>query len=491
MESKGDLQILEKKFSWLLHVLPTFLDCTCSPIAVRFENPHRLHRPSHTHHYVITMSIAPAVVPLRIGMFGGGVVGGGVYEILMQRGVATLRRPVVISKICVRNLDKPRSFTIDESQTTLTTDPNDILEDSEIDCVVEVMGGIGLAKQVVLDSLKAGKSVVTANKALLAAHLDECHDAAKSTKKELAYEAAVCGGIPIIQVLQSCYDGDVITNVSGICNGTTNYMLTAMEDGADYATVLQEAQDLGFAEADPTADVEGHDVRAKIAILAKLAFGQTVSVDDIPTAGISNIQAVDFEYAALLHSTIKLVGTARRLTGVDGDDANSSPLSVYVSPVMVSTKDMLASTRGSGNAIVVTSENMNACSYTGPGAGRFPTANSVVADIVRVANGQASVDPFPKVSPEPLELEDNYVSPFYVRIPFRDGLGIIRQTGELAERHGVSIHAILQNPIADPGSADFCVTTDPCPLSNVQAFCNDLAAQNFCRDPPLHMPLLR
>ena len=419
-------------------------------------------------------------------MFGGGTVGGGVYEILMKRGVPSLKRPVIISKICVRDIQKPRDFTIDESVTSFTTDPSSILKDDSIDCVVEVMGGTGLAKQVVIDSLSAGKPVVTANKALLAEYLDEIHQAALSAKVPLAYEAAVCGGIPIIQTLQSCYSGDIVQDVSGIANGTTNYMLTKMEQGADYAEVLQEAQDLGYAEADPTADVEGHDVRAKIAIMAKLAFGHTVSVDDIPCAGISSITSVDFEYARLLNSTIKLVGTAKRLPGEGGP--YTGPLSVYVSPVMVTTQHLLASARGAGNAIAVTSQNMGTCSYTGPGAGRFPTANSVVADIVRVANEAASENPFP-ISAS-LVSDNNFSAKFYVRIPYSDGIGIIRKTGELCEKNKISIHSILQNPMDDPSKADFCLTTDECQLSQVKDLCKELSEQSFVRGSPLYMPLL-
>jgi homoserine dehydrogenase len=425
--------------------------------------------------------------PLRIGMFGGGTVGGGVYEILMQRGCVS-QRAMEIRKICVRSLDKPRDFAIDASQTTTTTDPASLLHDPDIDCIVEVMGGTGLARTVILEALQAGKSVVTANKALLASCLDELHQASLQSKTALCYEAAVCGGIPIINILQTCYTGDVIHQLSSIANGTTNYMLTKMEEGADYDSVLREAQELGYAEADPTADVEGHDVCAKLAIMTKLAFGQTVATDAIPTAGISKLRKVDFEYAKLLHCTIKLVGTARRLPG--STQALDGPLSVYASPMMLSTRNLLASARGSGNAIAITSANMGTCSYTGPGAGRFPTANSVVADIVRVANGSVgSMDPFPLRTSSELPIDNDYVAQFYVRIPYRDGLGIIRKTGEAAEQHGVSVHSILQNPVDDPNQADFCLTTEACKLSQVQAMCNALASAEFVRDTPLHMPL--
>lgn len=267
---------------------------------------------------VAAARVAP---PLRIGLIGGGVVGGGTYEILMGRlgassGTDTkppMSRACVVTKLCVRDASKNRDFVIDTSVTEVVTDVQSILQDESIDLVVEVMGGTGLAKTVVEGALRAKKAVVTANKALLAEHLDELHQLAVENKTVLAYEAAVCGGIPIIQTLHSCYTGDFITELMGIANGTTNYMLGKMEEGADYNVVLKEAQDLGFAEADPTADVEGHDVRAKICLLAKLAFGTTVKVEDVPCRGITQITPVDFEYAKLLGCTIKLVGVAKRL----------------------------------------------------------------------------------------------------------------------------------------------------------------------------------
>jgi homoserine dehydrogenase len=449
---------------------------------------------------------AAATRPLRIGMVGGGTVGGGVYEIVMDRlggtalhaaesgGVPSTPRKTrgcIITKVCVRDLTKPRTFHINEAATELVSDVNSILQDDSIDMVVEVMGGTTLARTVVLEALKSGKSVVTANKALIAEHLDEIHNAVKgsSSNPKFAFEAAVCGGIPIIETLQSCYAGDVVHEVMGIANGTTNYMLGKMEMGADYNEVLKEAQDLGYAEADPTADVEGHDVRAKIAILAKLAFGTTVPVDSIPCMGITGITPVDFEYAKLMGCTIKLVGTAGRLSQYGEHDG---ALSVYVSPKVVPNDHLLASARGAGNAIVVNSANLGTASYTGPGAGRFPTANSVVADICRVAatHGASSIvsDPFPLSSN--IALDNDYSSAFFLRISFQDGLGIIRTIGELAERHGVSINSILQNPIKDHLAADFVVTTEECKLSQIKAMCDDIELEEFATGVPLCMPLM-
>ena len=424
-------------------------------------------------------------------------MGGGVYEILMGNsgnGGSTLlphlTRPCIITKICVKSLSKSRSFHLDSSVSSLVTDVNSILNDESIELVVEVMGGTTEAKHVVLQALASGKSVVTANKALIAEHMHEIENAIKANPgSHFAYEASVCGGIPIIQTLQTCYSGDVIHQVMGILNGTTNYMIGKMEQGADFDGALMEAQDLGFAEADPTADVEGYDVRAKIAILAKLAFGVTVSpVEEstIPCTGISELEPIDFEYAKLLKCKIKLLGTAGRMSRFAQYDG---ALSVYVSPVMVPNTHLLASARGSGNCVAINSANMGMCSFTGPGAGRFPTANSVVADIVRIANNTpGSTDAFPLQSK--IDVDCDYTAAFYVRIPFMDSIGIIRKVGELAEGSDVSIHSILQNPIVDRMEADFCLTTEECLLSQVKSLCNDLEQLDFVRAPPIFMPLL-
>ena len=423
---------------------------------------------------------------LKIGIFGGGIVGGGVYE-LISRGIASgkfasLGASLDVTKICVRSLDKPRDFEL-KGNCKLVTNYSDILNDPEINCVVELMGGITSAKEVVMGAIAANKHVVTANKALIAAYLPEIQAALKAHPTvTFNYEAAVCGGIPIIHTLQSDFFADTINKVMGIMNGTTNFMLCKMEDeGAEYADALKEAQALGFAEADPTADVEGHDVQAKISLLAKLCFGVSVPWETVPTVGISKLGAVDFEYASILKSTIKLVGTA----SLNSDKS----LAVYVSPVLVPLSSPLASAKGPGNMVVVSSENMGGNStFAGPGAGRYPTANSVLNDLIRISLNK-TVDPFPlNVS---LPLNNDYVASFYVRISCADGLGIVRAVGEAAEHSGVSIHAILQNPITSRAAVDFVVTTEDVRLSQVQDFANRIAAMPFSRSAPLFMPILQ
>mmetsp|Transcript_150 Transcript_150/g.298 ORF Transcript_150/g.298 Transcript_150/m.298 type:complete len:433 (+) Transcript_150:85-1383(+) len=425
-----------------------------------------------------------------IGMIGAGTVGGGVYEIIMNRLKSS---SATITKICVRDANKPRDFQIDSSITQVVTDVSSILNDDSIDLVVEVAGGTTFAKDAVFAALKGGKSVVTANKALIAEYLDEIVklvdevNADKSKKAvKFGYEASVCGGIPIIHTLQSAYKGDIINEVSGICNGTTNFMLGKMEDGADYDDVLKEAQDLGFAEADPTADVAGHDVRAKIAILAKLAFGITVPIDTIPCIGITEISVVDFAYAKSMGCTIKLVGTAVRQSEFGEHDG---ALSVYVSPKLVPLNHLLASATGCGNAVAVDSSNLGTASFSGPGAGRYATANSVVADTMRVVNDTCPSSPFPMLSSS-IDIDNDFVSAFYIRISFQDGLGIIRSVGDLAESQGVSIHSILQQPITDRMAADTVVTTEACKYSQVKALCELIEKEDFALSAPVFFPMI-
>jgi len=441
-------------------------------------------------------------------------VGGGVYEIIMNRlgggkgtppndgaAASSSKAPTpIITKICVRDASRPRNFHVDPARTQIVTDVSSMVNDPDIDMVVEVAGGVTFAKDAVYASIRNGKSVVTANKALIAENMEElismlgdANDIESNARRggvRFGYEASVCGGIPVIHALQSCYAGDIINEVMGICNGTTNFMLGKMEEGADYDAVLREAQELGYAEADPTADVGGYDVRAKIAILAKLAFGVSVPIDTIPCMGITDVSVVDFAYAKSMGCTIKLVGTAVRKSRFGEHDG---ALSVYVSPKLVPDDHLLASATGCGNALVVRSANLGLASYGGPGAGRYPTANSVVADIMRVANGTCPIAPFPHAAAaddDDDEIDNDYESAFYVRVSFRDGLGIVRIIGELAESRGVSIHSILQRPITDRMAADTVVTTESCKLSQVEALCELIGREEFALCTPVFMPMI-
>jgi homoserine dehydrogenase len=356
--------------------------------------------------------------------------------------------------------------------------------------VVEVMGGTTDAKKVVFDALKAGKDVVTANKALIAMCLPEIEAVLNQVNKnregdlvEFRYEAAVCGGIPVIRSLQSDFVGDEVEMLSGIINGCTNYMLTAMDKGGkSYEEALAEAAALGYAEADPTLDVGGFDARSKLRIMVRLAFGLEVEEEEISCRGITDLTALDFQYAKMMGGTVKLIAVAKKVS----DDK----IAAFVSPCYVANTDSLASVNGATNAIEVISENLEASTYIGQGAGRYPTANSCVNDIVALAKGDKTKLPFNPARKDK-KFVNNYDSVFYIRLRYRDGLGITRQCGELCEKHGVSIHSILQNPVTSKKDAVFVLVTEKVSLQAVKNVCADVEGLDWCRGPAFFMPVLR
>lgn len=439
--------------------------------------------------------MAAGRIALNIGMFGCGTVGGGVFELLHSAKkiaqLETLGVKAVVSKICVQNLARKRDLKdFSEKTTTFTSSYDDILNDSSINCVIELMGGVEDAKDVVFKAIKSGKHVITANKALVANFMPEIVKLLEENPQvRFGYEASVCGGIPIIHTLQNAYSGDRITEIAGIMNGTTNYMLSKMEhEGVAYDAVLKEAQDLGFAEANPSADVDGFDVQSKIAILAKLGLSSIVKPADIPTVGISRISTADFEYAKMMDSTIKLLGVAKLLKEADPEKGTPQEIAVYVSPVVVPHTNVIASIGGATNLVNIRSSNLDSSAYVGQGAGRFPTANSVVNDVIQLARGESPFDPFK--STQPAVLQPNYEAHFFVRITISDGVGIIRAIGQLAEQSNVSIYSILQAPIVDRKKVQFVVTTDQTTVSRVQEMCDNISKLPFVQEAPLFIPIL-
>ena len=443
----------------------------------------------------ILMSLSAKGGVRRLGIFGGGTVGGGVLEILKRKSSYLEEMTGIsmeVAKLCVRDLDKQRDF--DTSMVGAITDKySDILDDDSIDTIVEVMGGTTDAKTIVYKAIESGKNVVTANKALIAKHLQEIENLLEKTnanrgdtnRVEFRYEAAVCGGIPVIRSMQSDFPGDQVTQISGIINGCTNFMLTAMDqDGMSYEDALTEASRLGYAEADPTLDVGGFDARSKLRILMRLAFGVEVNEEEISCRGITDLTKLDFEYAKMMGGTIKLVGVATEVS------SNSNKVAAYVSPCYVTGSDTLASVNGATNAVEVISSNLVSSIYIGEGAGRFPTANSIMNDIVALAKGDSTTRPFNPLAKDK-NFVNNYDSYFYVRIKYRDQVGITRQCGEICEKHNVSIHSILQNPVTRRADAAFVLITEKVPLAAVKSVCADLEGLDWCRGPTFYMPVLR
>jgi len=417
---------------------------------------------------------------LTIGMIGCGTVGQSVLNILRDRQslLETLGISITVVKVAVGNPAKPRSYLPEGAE--LVGDFASIIEDESINCVVEVMGGTTLAKDAVYAAIQKGKHVITANKALLAEFLPELLGLVNTNKVSLGYEAAVCGGIPIIHALQKDFLMDSVTQICGIMNGTTNFILSKMEnEGAAYADVLKEAQDLGFAEANPSADVDGYDVRAKIALLARLGFGTQVEVESIPMSGITRITADDFLYAKHLNATIKLLGIARVKDG---------KLTIAVAPHVVPKTNPIAAIGGATNIVNISSMSLGSSFLIGQGAGGDPTANSVVSDIVGLAQGQLSV-PFPK-SMETV-LDTDIVSCFYVRFVVKDQVGIMKAIADACWKHDVSIASVEQTPIESRERVAFVLTTDEAPLSKVELMCQDVAVEGFNLESPFHMPILK
>lgn len=427
---------------------------------------------------------------LNLGIVGGGTVGGGIVEILANKEdylTQLTNSKISVKSICVRDLDKPRDFTIPEG-CDLHTDPTKITDSDDIDVVVEVMGGTTLAKDVVFNSLSNGKHVVTANKALIAECLSEIEshisDVNKSDDKnaQFRYEAAVCGGIPIINSLQSDYPGDEISTIAGIINGCTNFMLTGMDrDGLSYEESLAEASKLGYAEADPTLDVGGFDARSKLKILMRLAYGVDVDEKDIACRGIQELTSVDYEYAKTLGGTIKLLGVA--------DKVADGKISGFVSPCYVASNDSLSSVNDATNAVEISSTNLSRTTYIGQGAGRFPTANSCVNDIAAIAKGDVVALPFNP--PSENSFVQQYESVFYLRLKYRDAIGITRQCGEICEKHGVSIHSLLQNPVTKKSDAAFVIITEKVSNTAMKKVVADLEGLDWLQGPAFIMPVLR
>ena len=410
---------------------------------------------------------------IGVGLLGLGTVGGGVASILLSPHE---RHPLVadLELICVavRDLERPRPVNLSPEQ--LTTDPQTVVEDPRVDVVVEVIGGIEPARTLILTAIKAGKSVVTANKAVIARHGSEIAQAAAAAGVYVLIEAAVGGGIPIIEPLKQSLGGNRINRVSGIINGTTNYILTRMaNEGAAYADVLAEAQRLGYAEADPAADVDGLDAADKIAILSTLAFGGGVDRQSIPTEGISRLQGEDVDYARQLGYGVKLLAVAERMATSD-TTADALPLSLRVQPTLVPSHHPLAGVNGVNNAILVEGDPIGQVMFYGPGAGAGPTASAVVADILNIAGIRQASDADGRL--DPLLAAGSWrtcslVAPgrirqrHYVRFNTQDAPGVIGRIGGCFGDRDISIQSIVQFNASSAGAEIVVITHEVDQLS--------------------------
>jgi homoserine dehydrogenase len=389
--------------------------------------------------------------PIQVGLLGIGTVGSGTFKVLQRNQQEILRRAGRgIEITMVADLDTERAKTIVGEGVQVVGDARQVIANPEIDIVVELIGGYGIAKALVLEAIAAGKHVVTANKALLAVHGSEIFAAARAKGVTVAFEAAVAGGIPIIKALREGLTANRIEWIAGIINGTTNFILSEMRDkGLDFDVVLKEAQRLGYAEADPTFDIEGVDAAHKATIMSAIAFGIPVQFDKAHVEGITKLSATDIRYAEQLGYRIKLLGiTKKRDAGIE----------LRVHPTLVPAKRLISSVEGAMNAVVVQGDAVGTTMYYGKGAGSEPTASAVVADLVDITR-LATADPdhrVPHLAFQPDALADTPILPidqvqtsFYLRLRVADEAGVLaRITGILAE-NGISIDAVLQRESAD------------------------------------------
>ncbi len=382
---------------------------------------------------------------VRIGVLGCGNVGAPLVELISTQGAAIEARTglrLAVTRVAVRDVAKPRPPAIDAD--LLTTDAEGVVNDPAVDVVVELIGGVDPARDLILGAIKAGKPVITGNKELIAKCGAELFEAAERAGVDLLFEAAVAGGIPIIRPLRESLVGEHITRVMGIVNGTTNYILTRMtEAGASYADTLAEAQALGFAEADPTADVEGYDAGAKAAIIASIAFGASVVADDVHHEGITGITEVDIAFAKRMGFVIKLLAVAEQ------DDAGA--IGVRVHPAMVPTEHPLAAVRESFNAVFVEGAAVGDLMFYGRGAGGFPTASAILGDVVDAAlnrhkGSHASVGQLATAVLRPIEDAE---SAYYLNIEVLDRPGVLAQVAGVFGDNAVSIRSMEQEGLGD------------------------------------------
>ncbi len=389
--------------------------------------------------------------PIQVGLLGIGTVGSGTFQVL-QRNQAEIRRRAGrgIQITMVADLDTARAKAIVGDAAQVVNDARAVIANPAIDIVVELIGGYGIAKALVLEAIAAGKHVVTANKALLAVHGTEIFEAARARGVIVAFEAAVAGGIPIIKALREGLTANRIDWVAGIINGTTNFILSEMRaKGLDFGAVLKQAQDLGYAEADPTFDIEGIDAAHKATIMSAIAFGIPVQFDKAYVEGITALQAADIRYAEQLGYRIKLLGIMRR---------RPSGIELRVHPTLIPGQRLIANVEGAMNAVVVQGDAVGTTLYYGKGAGSEPTASAVIADLVDITRLHTA-DPdhrVPHLAFQPGELAatpilpiDEVVTAFYLRLVVADKAGVLaRITGILAD-NDISIDAVLQRESAE------------------------------------------
>ena len=402
---------------------------------------------------------------LKIGLIGLGTVGSGVYKSLADF------ESVEISKIAVRNINKPR--TVQVPSEILTDNPYDIVNDPSIDVVVELMGGVEPAWDYIRTALENGKHIVTANKELLAKKGEELFNLAEKQNRVVLYEAAIAGGIPLIMPIKTILAGNKINKIQAILNGTTNYILTKMDvNGASYKEVLKEAQELGYAETDPTGDVEGFDAAYKITTLGTISFNSRVKFENVYREGITKIRKEDMQRANELGFKIKLIASATI------DENNNAD--VRVQPMLVPKSHKLAHINYVTNAVAMSGHPIGNIVLSGPGAGEFPTASSVIGDILAIAREWKTTDyllPMMRCHhhsvSNPVKIEDTY-NKYYLSITAPNAIGVIAKIGSICANKNISLSSILQKGVKDDNTAEITVITEKCLEKSIKEVVSEL-----------------
>jgi homoserine dehydrogenase len=429
--------------------------------------------------------------PLNIALIGCGTVGGGVAKLLVEqpeRLAARAGRPLVLRRVVVRNPDKPRAVRLPREM--LTTDLQQVMRDSTIQVAVELVGGVDWARWAVLSLLEAGKDVVTANKALLAEHGAEVFDAARRHGRAVAFEASVAGGVPIISALAQSLAANQILSIQGILNGTSNFILTGMtEYGRTYDEALADAQQRGYAEADPTLDVNGADAAHKLAILAHIAFGVPVPLSAIERRGIAEVDPLDVRFAGELGYVIKLLAEAFMLDG---------QLALHVSPVLLRRMAPLAQVRGPYNAIHVVGDAVGDTLFYGQGAGQMPTASAVTADLIDLAIGR-SQRTFqtlrlwaPNGARAQLRPPATVRTRYYLRLLVEDRPGVLAEVCGVLARHQISIASVIQHEAPDEAEGmrvQLVIMTHTAPTGEFRSAAADMERLTCVAAPAVYYPV--
>ena len=423
--------------------------------------------------------------PIQAGLLGAGTVGSGTFNVLQRNQLEITRRAGRgIQITMVADLDTERARSVVGSGVQVVADARLVIANPDIDIVVELIGGCGIARTLVLEAIAAGKHVVTANKALLAVHGTEIFTAASNKGVVVAFEAAVAGGIPIIKALREGLTANRIEWIAGIINGTTNFILSEMRSkGLDFGAVLKQAQALGYAEADPTFDIEGVDAAHKLTIMSAIAFGIPVQFDKAHVEGISKLNAIDIRYAEELGYRIKLLGITKRAT-VDGVEG----IELRVHPTLIPAKRLIANVEGAMNAVLVHGDAVGASLYSGRGAGAEPTASSVSADLVDITR-LATAEPehrVPHLAFQPNAMTDIAILPmseittsYYLRMHVADQPGVLADLTRILADRGISIDAMLQKePAEGETHTDIIMLTHQTQEKNVTAAIEQMEALN-------------